>query len=150
MKNILIILCSLSLCFGAAPQKKSGSGGGNPTTLLTRLRDDTKRAMGNIEMQDKDRKKLTKAIEKLDKNLDARAQGKALNAGDIRKALDEIGSVSKSFKEDDKNTVYEDMRNIRDQRLDQDKKTAQKRLPSQKRDTLGMPRYPASRNPRRY
>ena len=106
--------------------------------------------MGNVEMQDKDRKKLTKAIEKLDKNLDARAQGKALNAGDIRKALDEIGSVSKSFKEEDKNTVYEDMRNIRDQRLDQDKKTAQKKLPSQKRDTLGMPRYPASRNPRRY
>jgi hypothetical protein len=139
MKTVLFLLLSACLCFGA--DKKAGT---NPTTLITRLRDDVKQAMTGPEVKDKDKQKLTKAIAKLDKNLDARAQGKPLNNGDIHKALDDIGSVSKSFREEDKNTVYEDMRNIRDKNLD---KVKEKKIPQQRRTTISGPRIP---NPRRY
>ena len=136
MRTIAFILLAAGLCLGAR---------NSTVDLLTRLRDDTKRAAAIPEIKEKDRKTIDKAIQKLDKNIDAAAQGKATNSGDIRKALDEIGKVGKTaFKEEDRKAVYDDMAAVRDKKLDKEKASKQpKNMPRQRTSPFPNP------NPRR-
>ena len=139
MKTIAFILLTAGLCLGA----KNTSA-----DLLTRLRDDAKRAASVPEIKDKDRKTIDKAIQKLDKNIDAASQGKATNAGDIRKALGDIGKVAKqSFNEEDRKVVYSDMAAIRDRKLDKEKATKQPRnnMPRQRTSPFPNARRPGRR-----
>jgi hypothetical protein len=136
-----VILLTAGICLGA-PKK------GSTADLLSKLRDDTKRAAAIPELKDKDKKTVDKAVAKLDKEIDAASQGKKTNPSDIRKALDDIGKVAKSsFKEDDRRSVYDDMAAIRDKKLDQEKPV--KKNPNQNSRNSPFPN-PNSRNPNRY
>jgi hypothetical protein len=143
MRTLGILLAVAGLCFGA-PKK------GSTSDLLTKLRDDTKRAAAIPEIKDKDRKTIDKAVAKLDKQIDAAEQGKKVSAGDVRKSMDDIGKVAKTtFKEDDRKVVYDDMAAIRDKKIDQDKPV--KNPNNQRRNTNTNP-FPnprgGGRNPR--
>lgn len=149
MRTILVALLGGVLCFGAAQPKKSTSGV-NPTKLLAQLQSDVRTAMANALLKDKDKKKLEKAIDKLQKQIDLRSQGKRMDPGDIRSALDDISSVAKNFKEDDQRAVARSINEIRDRKLDQERETqARKQVNQKQTDPFGRnPRNP--RNPNVY
>lgn len=146
MRTILVALLGGALCFGATQPKKS-TGGTNPTKLLAQLQSDVRTAMANALLKDKDQKKLEKAIDKLQKQIDLRSQGKRMDPGAIRSAVDDISSVAKNFKEDDQRAVVRTINEIRDRKLDQDTQARKQTIPKQN-DPFGRnPRNPNIYNP---
>jgi TolA-binding protein len=140
MRTILVALLSASLCLAAAQTAKKKSGGPSPTALLMQLQSDVRTAMSHTELKEKDRKKLEKAIDKLQKQIDLRQQGKRMDPGDIRSAVDDISSVAKHFPEDDQRAVVRSINEIRDRKLDVERETqARKQTNPKQVDPLGRP-----------
>jgi|GEM_PF-3768668 len=135
----LCVALLLSVGLVAAPaQTKKKSAGGNPANLLMQLQNSVRTAMYNTELKEKDKKKVEKALDRLQKQIDARSQGKRLDPGEIRKAVDDIASVTKQFREEDQRAIVAAINEIRDRKLDAEKE----RQPKNQR----LDPYP--RNPR--
>lgn len=138
-------MAAACLCGAAETKKKSG---GSNQSVLTDLRAEIRAVMDDAGLGDKEKKKLAKAGERLSKQIEAAAEGKKIDRGEINKALEDTSDAIRKLPEDRRRAVQLAMARVRDRKLDVEPQ--QKRAPARQRDPLGYPPGRRVPNPRRW